>query len=1194
MSAVLARLLNLRSGEWPRVFMLFLIAFIAQALGTWGSSIAYAAFQKQLGVESLRWILLACSLLSIPVIAVYGAFVDRLQNDRLLLVIYALNVLSIGAGLLLLFMNLSAIAYPLLYISFIALLAARTPQYITYVNSYYNTQSAKRVLPLVSAGFRAGAVVAGFSMSLLTRWLGATGIIVVWLVGYLVVMGLIAALPRLLGDTGTDGALERRTTPTAEKRASYFDNTREGFRYTVQSPYLRWMAVGTLVLAILLTFVEYATMVVVTPAFATATDLANFLGLLTGIGNIIVLPVLLFLVSRLIGRLGLANASLIFPAGNLAFCCGLVFVPGLLSASLAHLDRVAFRIALQNPVSNLLFNAIPARVRGRARAFIGGSLEPVGQFIGSLCLFLPLVTTAWYVPACVAVLAIAYTISSWFIREQYSHAVLKMLEQEDYSFLLSQEASDFPSGEPAALKQLQAKLLDSNNRELTVFLAQLAMQVGGSNAIPILRPVLLNAKDSRTRAGIVDVVVASDSSGDAVRGFYMDLLADEDGQVRQSAVAGLEELVGPGDKSSVAMWVNLLNDADPAVRQRVLLALARSGRLNEFPQAVQALEALLADLDLHERARGVRVLGALSDQAALKRLLELVMSPDDEVRLEAAVAIESLLRAKDKGLAGADGSIRVIAEQKIIPLLRDPIERVRQAALVILGCLASRESYEAMVNSLVDPSREVRQTAADVLVSVGKAIIPMVHPRVNSNDPEMRKMATVVLSRINPREFGSLIVGSNVTANLLTIYRNFGYLHALQPCRGNTGLKVLQSALREESQGLVEEIFYLLGAIRDPGKLELVHTSLKNESATVRADAAEALEAMTSPQTARLIAPLFDPSLPADQLLNLSRETWDMRHPTTPQAIRELAAHPEDAWLRVTTIYLLGEIGAAINVISTRPAEQPSPAQDQTAPAAPPARRGRRLSADLLGALTGDGSSTMGESRSKTPEPAPTPSGLEFGLALDEIQALLNAALADSSSEVRTMAKGAQRAIAAGDGALSLKKRKNGEEEGPLLSTIERVIFLKEVPFFTGMTVDQLRILANVCEEHQFEQGSRIFNEGETGGALYVVVNGRVAIEHEKRKGSIARLATLESHQYFGEMSLFDASPHSASAVAIQDTLTLRLRREPVLALIRQHPQLSLELIKVLNERLRESNARIVELTRTRPRELHKLYDQFE
>jgi CRP-like cAMP-binding protein len=161
-----------------------------------------------------------------------------------------------------------------------------------------------------------------------------------------------------------------------------------------------------------------------------------------------------------------------------------------------------------------------------------------------------------------------------------------------------------------------------------------------------------------------------------------------------------------------------------------------------------------------------------------------------------------------------------------------------------------------------------------------------------------------------------------------------------------------------------------------------------------------------------------------------------------------------------------------------------------------------------------------------------------------------------------------------------------------MLSAIEKIIFLKEVPFFQSMTVEQLRVLAGVCEEEFFPADTRLFNEGDAGGILFMVVSGKVGIEQEKRKGSFARLSTVEAHSYLGEADFFEDNPHTTSAIAIQDTLALKIRREPLIALARQHPDLSLELINVLSSRLREANERIAELTRAHPQKLNKLFDQ--
>jgi hypothetical protein len=216
------------------------------------------------------------------------------------------------------------------------------------------------------------------------------------------------------------------------------------------------------------------------------------------------------------------------------------------------------------------------------------------------------------------------------------------------------------------------------------------------------------------------------------------------------------------------------------------------------------------------------------------------------------------------------------------------------------------------------------------------------------------------------------------------------------------------------------------------------------------------------------------------------------------------------------------------------------------------------------------------------------PSHEQAPFSLSEIETLLETALTDDDTDVRLAAQAAKRIMAGFQFSDMLGK------EDFVLSLIEKIIFLKEVPFFQGMTIEQLRVLANVCEEEFFPADTRIFRQGDPGGTLYVIVTGRVGIEQEKRKGSFVRVNTLEAYSYLGEVSVFDASPHTADAIAVQDTLTLRISREPLLALARQHPELSLQLINALNRQLRQVYNRIGDLTRSRPRELHKLFDQFE
>ncbi len=1177
---LLSRLLNIRPAEWPRLVVLSTMLFVTNAGLIWGKIVVESTFLQQLGVTRLPVVLVLSAVISIVAVVIYTPFTDRVANDRLLITICLLTAAGIGLGLFFLGQGLIGLAYPLLYLLFLMFLDIFNLHWETYINSFYDTRSAKRVLPVVAAADRVAAILAGLSLPLLRAVMLPAGIITIWLGSLLVVALLVWLLPALLREHPGGPLPGPGTGETRRAHPPVMENLQEGFRYVAGSSYLRWMALSTLLIFFLLALLNYQTSAVLVREFQTEQEMTNFLALVNSGANLLMLPVLLFGLGRFVGRMGLGNSSLLFPLGTLAIVGGLIVRPGQLAAALAYANRTAFRSAIRNPIDSLLYNAVPLRLKGRARAFIGGFVLPLGTLLGGLLLVLPGSTSL--LPVVMIGAGVAYLLVTLIIRHSYGQALIQLLEQEDFSALISAEPSGLIVADPATLNVLRQKLAESDRPELTLFIAQLISQLGDSEAVSILGQAARAAEDARVRAGILELLEAADIRGETARQLYSSFLADPASQVRLAALVGLEEVTGVDDPQFQQLALGLVSDPDTPVRGQALLLLAHSSNFYHLEGAVQALENLLVDPDAGRRALGVRVLGQIGDVRAGRRLIACLADPADQVRLEVILALETL--------AGNWEIIRLIelSPAHVSPLLHDRVQRVRQGSLILLGRLGSGEAQQALVGALADPSPEIRATAVEALVQMGKTAILAVHPNLDSPDPQLRKMSSVVLSRINRRDFGPLI-GTHVTGNLLVVYRNFNRMSALAPYESYSGITVMQSALLEQNRQMLDEIFYLLGALYEPENIRVIHESLQSQAGRVRSNALEALEAMAGVQTARLVGPLFEPDLPPAQLLPLSREAWEMPELDFLGAVKGLVGDPANPWFRAIMTFAVGEIGAdgrgtangegtGAGPVEGKAQVRPDPSGGLPDSGDRPKRRRPRPS-DLLDALAGDNPA----------EASPVPAGTAPGpLTLAQVREMIEAAYTDRYVEVRLAARAA-RMMLAGRQLTELKP-----EEVVVLSTIEKIIFLKQVPFFQGMTIDQLRTLADVCEEEFFEADRQIFSQEEPGGALYVIVNGKVGIEQEKRSGSFVRLATVGPRSYFGEMSLFDSAPRSASAITLQDTLTLKLRREPLIALARRYPDLSLELISVLSQRLREANLRIAELTKTRPRELQKLFDQLE
>jgi CRP-like cAMP-binding protein len=111
-------------------------------------------------------------------------------------------------------------------------------------------------------------------------------------------------------------------------------------------------------------------------------------------------------------------------------------------------------------------------------------------------------------------------------------------------------------------------------------------------------------------------------------------------------------------------------------------------------------------------------------------------------------------------------------------------------------------------------------------------------------------------------------------------------------------------------------------------------------------------------------------------------------------------------------------------------------------------------------------------------------------------------------------------------------------------------------------------LLRREPDVRSFRAGESIFDEGQTGDCMFVVLSGSVEI----RKGDRV-LERLEKDGVFGEMALIDHSPRSASAIAVSDCSVAALPEKRFTFLVQQTPYFALEVMHLLADRLRRNTA---------------------
>lgn len=134
---------------------------------------------------------------------------------------------------------------------------------------------------------------------------------------------------------------------------------------------------------------------------------------------------------------------------------------------------------------------------------------------------------------------------------------------------------------------------------------------------------------------------------------------------------------------------------------------------------------------------------------------------------------------------------------------------------------------------------------------------------------------------------------------------------------------------------------------------------------------------------------------------------------------------------------------------------------------------------------------------------------------------------------------------------------------------------IKKIDFFSGLDDKILNKISDACIARQFTRNETIVRQGEMGLGLYIIARGRVKVDREQG-GVRTQVAELGPEQFFGDMALLDNKPRSATVTGIEDAECLLLTRDSFVRLMNKYPEIPIRMAKVLAERLREANAKIV------------------
>jgi CRP/FNR family transcriptional regulator/CRP/FNR family cyclic AMP-dependent transcriptional regulator len=132
---------------------------------------------------------------------------------------------------------------------------------------------------------------------------------------------------------------------------------------------------------------------------------------------------------------------------------------------------------------------------------------------------------------------------------------------------------------------------------------------------------------------------------------------------------------------------------------------------------------------------------------------------------------------------------------------------------------------------------------------------------------------------------------------------------------------------------------------------------------------------------------------------------------------------------------------------------------------------------------------------------------------------------------------------------------------------------LATLPFFSHTNPEDLKELATRVKRRVYKHGETIYHKDDAGSTMYIIVDGTVKVSVPSEVGDEMILSILCRGDFFGELSLFDGKPRSATVTPVGPAEVLIIYRDDFIEFLYKHPKIAVSVITTLSQRIRTTDA---------------------
>ncbi len=891
--------IDVRPGEATAAISLFTYFFLIIAFQYACKSVRQAEYIDRLGAEALPLVYFLVALCSLPVLAVYVRFCDRMALHHLIATTSLLVSASVVGFWWLL--ELPGGWAPVAFYVWISIVfVLNVSQFWSYANHVFDARQAKRLFGFVGAGGLLGSVAGGQITAFAARTVGVR-------FSLLVAAAILAATAALIyAIRAANRALV--STAVSTSRGSKIAEARGGWKVIRGSRHLRLITVTMLVTVVVAQIVDLQFNSAVERSTTTKEQSAALFGDFYTIMGLAAFAFQLLFTSRIHRVLGIGVALRTLPMtmgiGTIAVLVSAAGFPALLLPAAMGL-KVAengIRYSLDQTTRELLFFPVRSDLRVKAKATIDVFVQRFGK--GAAALILLPVTLGWLPALQVGWIALAL-ILVWLavagaMQREYVRTFRSGLREETMA-----ESSPIDLQDATTIEMLVESLDSGDPRQVLTSLEILAYHEKG-NLVPRL---LVLHDDPAVRIRTLQILAAGRrrAAADVVER----AMGDPDLSVRVEATRTLAAILG---EDAANLMEERLDDPDPRIRSAVIAAIGANGSAQRRAEVERSLERLLGDANPEARMEAAKALGALPDPLFETQMVRLLLDDDRRVARQALLAVASRLthgrfnpvygpllvsRLRDRRLKHDARNALVACGPDVIPALvhfmNDPEENpwVRRALPKTVAEIGSPAAVEALLVALEAPDGFLRRKAADALTGLKER--GSLHPLPR------RELERLMLDE-TARYLRHL-------ADLRSLGLDGAAMEGPRIRWSSRPPSLLHELLSDRMHAQIDQIFRLLGLLHDRRDMDAARNGLIGVDPLRRTHALEYLDNTLKDDVGRSVLVALGDGTPRERF-DRARRRFGIAPEGTDETLRRLlvsrvAGDEEAGWIAASALHAI-------------------------------------------------------------------------------------------------------------------------------------------------------------------------------------------------------------------------------------------------------------------------------------------------